>query len=43
VSSLAGFADAVIGVDTGVGAHTAAMVDARTGAVLDELTVSTNS
>lgn len=39
--SLAEFADVVIGVDTHVETHTAAVVDARTGAVLDELTVPT--
>jgi transposase len=41
VSSLAEFADVVVGVDTHVETHSAAIVDARTGAVLDELTVST--
>lgn len=39
--SLAEFADVVIGVDTHVDTHTAAVVDARTGAVLQELTVAT--
>ena len=39
--SLAEFADVVIGVDTHVESHTAAVVDARTGAVLEELTVPT--
>ncbi|HWO51387.1 MAG TPA: IS110 family transposase [Ornithinibacter sp.] len=39
--SLAEFADVVIGVDTHVDTHSAAVVDARTGAVLEELTVAT--
>jgi transposase len=33
--------DAVIGVDTHVNTHTAAVVDARTGAVLDQVTIDT--
>jgi transposase len=41
MSSLSEIVDVVIGVDTHVETHTAAVVDARTGAVLDELTVST--
>lgn len=39
MTSLTDLADAVIGVDTHVDTHTAAIVDARTGAVLDQLTV----
>ncbi|HET8970006.1 MAG TPA: IS110 family transposase [Candidatus Nanopelagicales bacterium] len=39
--SLSEIVDVVIGVDTHVETHTAAVVDARTGAVLDELTVPT--
>lgn len=41
--SLSEVVDVVIGVDTHVETHTAAVVDARTGAVLDELTVPTTS
>ena len=36
--SLSEIVDVVIGVDTHVETHTAAVVDARTGAVLDEMT-----
>ena len=39
--SLSEIVDVVIGVDTHVETHTAAVVDARTGAVLDEATVPT--
>jgi len=39
--SLSEIVDVVIGVDTHVETHTAAVVDARTGAVLDEMTVPT--
>jgi transposase len=39
--SLSEIVDVVIGVDTHVETHTAAVVDARTGAVLDALTVPT--
>src|SRR5688572_24766262 len=41
MSSLSEIVEVVIGVDTHVETHTAAVVDARTGAVLDELTVPT--
>lgn len=41
MASLSEIVDVVIGVDTHVETHTAAVVDARTGAVLDELTVPT--
>lgn len=41
MNSLAEIVEVVIGVDTHVETHTAAVVDARTGAVLDELTVPT--
>jgi transposase len=40
--SLAEVVDVVIGVDTHKHTHTAAVVDATTGAVLDELTVTTD-
>lgn len=39
--SLSEFTDVVIGVDTHVDTHTIAVVDAHTGAVLDELTAPT--
>jgi Transposase len=39
MTSLSEIAEVVIGVDTHVAAHSAAVVDARTGAVLGELTV----
>jgi len=42
VSSLAEVVDVVIGVDTHKHTHTAAVIDAATGAVLDELTVDTD-
>ncbi|WP_188834906.1 IS110 family transposase, partial [Nocardioides deserti] len=35
--------DVVIGVDTHVNTHTAAVVDARTGAVLDQVTIETTA
>ncbi len=41
MNSLSQIVEVVIGVDTHVETHTAAVVDARTGAVLDELTVPT--
>jgi len=41
MNSLAEIVEVVIGVDTHVETHTAAVVDARTGAVLEELTVPT--
>jgi transposase len=41
MNSLSEIVEVVIGVDTHVETHTAAVVDARTGAVLDELTVPT--
>jgi transposase len=41
VNSLTEIVDVVIGVDTHVETHTAAVVDARTGAVLEEATVPT--
>lgn len=41
MTSLADIADIVIGVDTHVETHTAAIVNAATGAVLEELTVPT--
>lgn len=41
VTDLRDVVDVVIGVDTHVETHTAAVVDARTGAVLDEITVET--
>ncbi|WP_345119406.1 IS110 family transposase, partial [Ornithinibacter aureus] len=41
MNSLSEIVEVVIGVDTHVETHTAAVVDARTGAVLDELTVHT--
>jgi transposase len=41
MNSLAEIVEVVIGVDTHVETHTAAVVDAHTGAVLDELTVPT--
>jgi transposase len=41
MNSLSEIVEVVIGVDTHVETHTAAVVDARTGAVLDELTVAT--
>ena len=43
MSSLSEIVEVVIGVDTHVETHTAAVVDARTGAVLDEATVPTTS
>jgi transposase len=43
MTSLTDVADLVIGVDTHVQTHTAAAVDARTGAVLGQLTVATTS
>jgi transposase len=42
VPSLAEVVDVVIGVDTHKHTHTAAVIDATTGAVLDELTVDTD-
>lgn len=42
MSSLAEVVDVVIGVDTHKHTHTAAVIDAATGAVLDELTVDTD-
>jgi transposase len=42
VSSLAEVVDVVIGVDTHKHTHTAAVIDAATGAVLEELTVDTD-
>lgn len=39
VSDLVGLVDVVIGVDTHVATHSAAVVDARTGAVAEEITV----
>jgi len=41
MNSLSEIVEVVIGVDTHVETHTAAVVDARTGAVLDEATVPT--
>ena len=41
MNSLSEIVEVVIGVDTHVETHTAAVVDARTGAVLEELTVPT--
>jgi transposase len=41
VTSLTELVEVVVGVDTHVDTHTAAAVDARTGGVLDELTVTT--
>lgn len=41
MNSLSEIVEVVIGIDTHVETHTAAVVDARTGAVLDELTVPT--
>ncbi|MBM6402628.1 IS110 family transposase [Phycicoccus sonneratiae] len=41
MNSLSEIVDVVIGVDTHVETHTAAVVDAHTGAVLDQLTVPT--
>jgi transposase len=41
MNSLSEIVEVVIGVDTHVETHTAAVVDSRTGAVLDELTVPT--
>ncbi|WP_288798373.1 IS110 family transposase [uncultured Arsenicicoccus sp.] len=41
MTSLAEIADIVIGVDTHVDTHTAAIVDTTTGAVLDEMTIAT--
>lgn len=35
--------DVVIGVDTHIDTHTAAVIDARTGGVLDEITVTANA
>ena len=43
MNSLSEIVEVVIGVDTHVETHTAAVVDARTGAVLDEATVPTTS
>lgn len=43
MTSLAELVDVVIGVDTHKHTHTAAVIDASTGAVLDELTVGTDS
>ena len=43
MNSLSEIVEVVIGVDTHVETHTAAVLDARTGAVLDELTVPTTS
>ena len=41
MTSLTDIVDVVIGVDTHVDTHTAAVVHARTGAVLDQITVDT--
>lgn len=41
LTDLPAMVDVVIGVDTHVDSHTGAAVDARTGAVLDEITVDT--
>ena len=35
--------DVVVGVDTHTSTHTAAVIDAKTGGVLDDLTVPANS
>ena len=43
MSSLAELVDVVIGVDTHKHTHTAAVIDAATGAVLDECTVATDA
>jgi len=42
MSMLADIAEVVIGVDTHKDTHTAAIIDVRTGAVLDRATVSTD-
>jgi transposase len=43
MTMLAEFIDVVIGVDTHKHTHTAAVIDATTGAVLDELTIDTDA
>lgn len=43
MNSLTDLVDVVIGVDTHVATHTAAIIDARTGGVLAELTVDTTA
>lgn len=43
MTSLAGIAEVVIGVDTHVRTHSAAAVDARTGGVLAEITVTADA
>ena len=42
-SMLAGVVDFVVGVDTHRDTHTAAVVDARTGGVIDQITVPTDA